>query len=73
MPLGLASFFINFLTERGDLVFDPFAGTNTTGYCAEKLGRRWAAVEIDPQYGSQALVRFSDPLLKTKVRRFKQH
>ena len=28
-------------TEQGDLVFDPFAGTGTTGVACAKLGRRF--------------------------------
>ena len=28
-------------TDPGDLVFDPTCGSGTTGYCAEKFGRRW--------------------------------
>ncbi len=28
-------------TDPGDLVFDPTCGSGTTGYCAEKWGRRW--------------------------------
>ncbi len=34
MPSGLAEFFIKFLTRPGDLVLDPFAGSNTTGAVA---------------------------------------
>lgn len=68
MPLGLASFFIEFLTDPGDIVFDPFAGTNTTGYCAEKLGREWVSSEIDPGYGEQSIIRFKDPSLKSKLK-----
>lgn len=66
MPLDLASFFVEFLTDPGDIVFDPFAGTNTTGFCAERSGRRWAAIEIDPVYGEQAKIRLKDPILKNK-------
>jgi site-specific DNA-methyltransferase (cytosine-N4-specific) len=66
MPLPLASLFIEFLTDPGDLVLDPFGGTNTTGYSAEKLGRRWLSVEIDKKYGEQAIIRFKDPALKKK-------
>ena len=66
MPLGLASFFIEFLTEPGDLVLDPFAGSNTTGFCAEKLGRKWIAIEANEDYGEQSKIRFSDPILKEK-------
>jgi site-specific DNA-methyltransferase (cytosine-N4-specific) len=57
MPLGLARFFIEFLTERSDLVLDPFAGTNTTGYAAEESGRRWVGVEVNWEYAKQACLR----------------
>ncbi len=36
-PHGLPEFFIRFLTEPGDLVVDPFAGSNITGEVAEQL------------------------------------
>lgn len=68
MPLSLAAFFIEFLTDEGDLVLDPFGGTNTTGYCAEKLGRKWFAIEADKKYADQSLLRFSDPKLNTKIK-----
>jgi len=41
MHSGLAEFFIKFLTKEGELVMDPFAGSNTTGAVAERLKRRW--------------------------------
>ena len=34
MPLGLAAFFVDFLSEPSDLIFDPFGGSNTTGFAA---------------------------------------
>jgi hypothetical protein len=64
MPLGLAAFFIQFLTSRNDLVLDPFAGSNTTGFAAEKLGRRWISIEARREYLKQSAIRFSDPSLK---------
>ncbi|KUG24180.1 pvuii dna methyltransferase [hydrocarbon metagenome] len=67
MPLDLAAYFIAFLTEPGDLVLDPFAGSNTTGYCAEKLNRRWISIEVDKEYGKQSVYRFNDPELNSKV------
>lgn len=58
MPLSLASLFVHFLTEPGDLVFDPFGGSNSTGFVAEQLGRRWIAVEADREYAKQSKLRF---------------
>jgi hypothetical protein len=64
MPEGLASFFIELLTDPNDLVLDPFAGSNTTGFVAECLGRKWLAIECQEDYIEQALIRFEDPLVK---------
>lgn len=63
MPASLASFFVHFLTEPGDLVLDPFAGSNTTGFVAELAGRRWVAIEQEEAYVKQSLIRFRDPVL----------
>jgi len=65
MPIGLAAFFIKFLTSPGDLILDPFAGSNTTGYTAEHLSRRWIAMEIRKEYVKQSRIRFKAPKLKT--------
>ena len=43
-------FFIKFLTRPGNLVLDPFAGSNVVGCVAEELGRRWVSVEISQEY-----------------------
>jgi hypothetical protein len=64
MPPGLAAFFVELLTDPGDLVLDPFAGSNTTGYVAELLGRRWTAIEADAAYAAHSKIRFEDPLLE---------
>lgn len=59
-PAELPKFFIKFLTNPGDIVLDPFAGSNTTGFIAEKLGRRWIAIEKDREYLDSSKLRFSD-------------
>jgi DNA modification methylase len=33
-----------------NLVLDPFAGSGTVGAVAERLGRRWVAVDLKPDY-----------------------
>lgn len=49
-PAVLPEFFIKMLTECEDLVVDPFAGSNTTGMVAERLERRWLAIEMNESY-----------------------
>lgn len=60
MQPELAEFFIRLLTDEEDLVFDPFAGSNTTGAVAEKLGRRWVASEPNEDYAQGSLGRFQE-------------
>jgi site-specific DNA-methyltransferase (cytosine-N4-specific) len=64
MPEGLAAFFIQFLTDPGDIVMDPFAGSNTTGFVAECLGRKWMSIEIMNDYVEQSQIRLDDPIVK---------
>ena len=47
MPVQVPEFFIKMLTRENDIVFDCFAGSNTTGYVAESLHRRWISTEIE--------------------------
>jgi site-specific DNA-methyltransferase (cytosine-N4-specific) len=54
----VASFFIRFLTDVGGVVMDPFAGSNTTGAVAERLGRRWLAIEPNDDYVNSSWGRF---------------
>jgi len=65
---GLVSFFMKFLTDEKDLVLDPFSGSNTTGYIAEKLKRNWISVEINEDYAYDSIIRFDDPELKEPLR-----
>lgn len=59
-PAALPEFFIKLLTEEGDIIVDPFAGSNTTGAVAERLGRRWLAVELHEEYLTASQFRFGD-------------
>lgn len=65
MPRELADFFVRFLTSPGDLVIDPFAGSNTTGAVAERLGRRWLSIEASQEYISGSRGRFQKSKAET--------
>jgi site-specific DNA-methyltransferase (cytosine-N4-specific) len=59
-PAVLPEFFLKLLTDEGDLVVDPFAGSNTTGVVAEGLGRHWIAMERVAEYLDASKVRFQE-------------
>jgi DNA methylase len=65
MPAGLANFFVQFLTEPGDLVVDPFAGSNTTGFVAELNKRAWLSIEQNGDYAVQSRIRLDHGALHT--------
>jgi len=50
MPREIPEFFVKMLTDEGDLVIDPFGGSNTTGMVAEQLSRKWISVELNQEY-----------------------
>lgn len=60
MAKAIPEFFINFLTEKNDIVLDCFAGSNTTGAVAEVLGRRWISTELNRTYYDGSKYRFGD-------------
>ena len=59
-PLEFPKFFVEFLTDEGDVILDPFAGSNTTGQAAEILRRKWLAFEIDKSYIEGSVYRFQE-------------
>ena len=62
MPSDLAKFFIKFLTDPGDIVLDPFGGSNTTGASAEDLERFWISIEASEEYIRGSRGRFADQI-----------
>lgn len=57
-PAALPEYFVRMLTDRGDRVVDPFAGSCVTGEVCERLGRRWVCAELSEVYLRGALGRF---------------
>jgi DNA modification methylase len=47
------------VTRRGDLVLDLFLGSGTTLMAAERTGRRFRGLDIDPAYVDVAIERWS--------------
>ena len=62
-PAQLPEYFIRFLTDPGDMVVDPFAGSCVTGLVAENLRRRWVCCELSEEYLLGARARFA-PILQ---------
>lgn len=61
-PIQFAEFFVAMLTRDRDLVVDPFAGSNTTGWAAERKGRRWHSIDVSAEYLVPSAARFGiDP------------
>jgi len=65
MPNFLAEFFIKFLTDKNDLVLDPFSGSNTTGEISESLKRKWLSIEVDENYIKGSKLKFKNGNRKT--------
>jgi site-specific DNA-methyltransferase (adenine-specific) len=56
---GPAAYYIEALTERGELVVDPFLGSGTFAYVASTLGRRVIGCDVDPVALATAKQRFA--------------
>ena len=57
-PPELPEYFMRFLTNVGDVVFDPFGGSCVTGWAAENLRRQWTCCEMMEEYLDGAIGRF---------------
>jgi len=49
-PSGLPEWFIKLFTKEHDMVLDPFIGSGTTMFAAEKLKRSCIGIDIVPEY-----------------------
>lgn len=65
-PSDLPEYFIRMLTDPGDHVFDPFAGSCVTGEVAERLNRKWVCAELIEEYLKGARGRFVKPNTATR-------
>lgn len=51
---------IHLWTNKNDLVFSPFTGIGSEGYCAVKMGRRFIGAELKPSYWELAVQNIKD-------------
>jgi site-specific DNA-methyltransferase (adenine-specific) len=62
-PAGLIDKLIMASSKPGDTVLDWHAGSFTTAFCAQRLGRKWISCEINPEYckiGTERLSKVQD-------------
>ena len=53
-PIQLMEYLLDLLTQPGDVVFDPFMGSGTTGIACKNLERDFIGVELDAEYFQMA-------------------
>jgi DNA modification methylase len=66
-PIAMVSDAILDVTQRGDIILDPFCGTGTTILAAERTGRRGYAIELDPGCVDTAIARWRRTTRQTAV------
>lgn len=57
---------------EGGIVLDPFMGSGTTGLVANKLGRRYIGIELNPEYKEMAEKRIMEESFHVKID-FRKH
>jgi DNA modification methylase len=62
-----ARYYIDYFSERGDLVLDPFVGGGTTAVACELIGRRFVGMDIDREAINISALRVSGAEIKTQA------
>jgi DNA modification methylase len=55
------------MTNPGDIIFDPFMGSGTTGVACMQLGRNFIGCEIDPKYFEIAKKRIAQAQMQPQL------
>jgi DNA modification methylase len=63
---------VDFCSEQGDLILDPFMGSGTTGVACVNTGRRFIGIEKEPKYFEIALRRIREAERMAKCDLFKE-
>lgn len=70
-PVELVEKFIKVGSKEGDLIFDPFLGSGTTGVAARMLKRNFIGCEIDKKYFEIAESRINGVEIKKELSHWK--
>ena len=62
-PEGMVRQFVEWFTDPGDVVVDPFAGSGTTLVAARDMGRRAIGCEVDLKYCQMIVDRLSQQVI----------
>ena len=60
-PVKVISTLVEWITNRGDIVLDPFCGSGTTAVACKELGRNYICIEKEKEYFDIACDRISQP------------
>lgn len=63
-PVALMEYLIKTYTNKGDIVFDGFAGSFTTAVACDNLKRDWICCDIDKEYCEIGKKRINDNRIK---------
>ena len=66
-PIAMVADAILDVTERGDVVLDPFGGSGTAILADERAGRRGDVIELDPGHVDTAIARWQRMTKHTAV------
>ncbi|MDD4051219.1 MAG: site-specific DNA-methyltransferase [candidate division Zixibacteria bacterium] len=62
LPEALVEKMLDYSSDPGDTVLDPFFGSGTVGAVARRMGRQWIGIEIVDAYADFAAERLNDNL-----------
>jgi len=69
-PDALPEWFIKLFTQEGDTVLDPFMGSGTTNFVAQKMNRNSIGIEVLPEYYNMVRIEL-DKLERTALKQLK--
>jgi DNA modification methylase len=61
-PESIMQFFVETLSNTGDVIMDPFMGSGTTGVVSKRTGRDFVGVELNDEYFNICRKRIDDEI-----------